>query len=490
MDAGRAEVGSEFIAISPTGTFRSVQDFENLLISGEESDRQIYLRDVANVKRGYVEPQNQVLRYDGNLAIGIGISTVSGGNVVTMGKAIEARLQELAPQIPLGVQLGVISLQSEAVTTAIDGFLNSLMQAVVIVVAVLLVFMGLRSGLIIGFILALTIIGTFIFMGSWHVALERISLGALIIALGMLVDNAIVVVDGMLVRIAQGEKPEEAAQNVVNQTALPLLGATAVAIMAFGAIASMGGPNYFVEQRFFRDAERIDRGRHAAVDRNLQQHLADLVLRAAVTNRAFGMDLQLVIAAEAGELLEKRARTFTTGFVGAAEREDLLELVENEHGREQPVFRAPDVDVLAMEVFPERLVVAERGSLGLGRGEGGVEGGEGAHGGAGNGVDPVAVVGEKVDDADVRQAACATAASLGLPFLRGPACGTGHLERTGAIYFLGCPVSQALTVHSLLAMWFFRIAASLGPSRISSAASMASCSSTASRQRSSDMLAK
>ena len=130
----------------------------------------------------------------------------------------------------------VISLQSEAVVTAIDGFQNSLMQAVAIVVAVLLVFMGLRSGLIIGFILALTIVGTFIFMGSWNVALERISLGALIIALGMLVDNAIVVIDGMLVRIQQGEKPEDAAQSVVAQTALPLLGATAVAIMAFGAI--------------------------------------------------------------------------------------------------------------------------------------------------------------------------------------------------------------------------------------------------------------
>jgi multidrug efflux pump subunit AcrB len=236
VDAGRADVGTMFIAISPTGTFSSVRDFENLLISGEDSDRQIYLRDVARVERGYVEPQTHVLRYDGNLAIGIGISTVSGGNVVTMGEAIKARMDELAPQIPLGMQFGVISLQSEAVITAIDGFLNSLMQAVVIVVAVLLVFMGLRSGLIIGFILALTIIGTFIFMGSWNVALERISLGALIIALGMLVDNAIVVIDGMLVRIAQGEKPEEAAQSVVSQTALPLLGATAVAIMAFGAI--------------------------------------------------------------------------------------------------------------------------------------------------------------------------------------------------------------------------------------------------------------
>jgi multidrug efflux pump subunit AcrB len=236
VDAGRAEVGSSFIAIAPTGTFSSVKEFENLLITGDDSDRQIYLRDVASVKRGYVEPQHEVLRYDGNLAIGLGISTVSGGNVVTMGEAISKRMRQLAPQIPLGMEFGIISLQSEAVVTAIDGFQNSLMQAVAIVVAVLLVFMGLRSGLIIGFILALTIVGTFIFMGSWNVALERISLGALIIALGMLVDNAIVVIDGMLVRIQQGEKPEDAAQSVVAQTALPLLGATAVAIMAFGAI--------------------------------------------------------------------------------------------------------------------------------------------------------------------------------------------------------------------------------------------------------------
>ena len=236
VDAGRAEVGSDFIAIAPTGTLGSVKEFENLLITGDDSDRQIYLRDVASVKRGYLEPQHEVLRYDGNLAIGLGISTVSGGNVVTMGEAISKRMRELAPQIPLGMEFGIISLQSEAVVTAIDGFLNSLMQAVAIVVAVLLVFMGLRSGLIIGFILALTIVGTFIFMGSWNVALERISLGALIIALGMLVDNAIVVIDGMLVRIQQGEKPEDAAQSVVAQTALPLLGATAVAIMAFGAI--------------------------------------------------------------------------------------------------------------------------------------------------------------------------------------------------------------------------------------------------------------
>ncbi|MDX1431143.1 MAG: efflux RND transporter permease subunit [Gammaproteobacteria bacterium] len=237
-DAGHVEVGDERIAVQPTGTFKRVQEIEDLLISGASAggEGQIYLRDVAAVRRGYVEPATQVLTYDGHRAVGFGISTVQGGNVVTMGEAIEKRARELLPQTPLGMEFGIISLQSDAVTEAIDGFLASLLQAVGIVIAVLLVFMGLRSGLIIGFVLTLTILATFIFMGPWNVALERISLGALIIALGMLVDNAIVVVDGVLVRVQKGEDAAEAGQQVVAQTALPLLGATAVAIMAFGAI--------------------------------------------------------------------------------------------------------------------------------------------------------------------------------------------------------------------------------------------------------------
>jgi multidrug efflux pump subunit AcrB len=235
-DAGRIQVGSEFVAVDPTGMFESVEDFEGLLILGGDSGQQTTLRDVAAVRRGYVEPPDQVLRYDGNVAIGLGISTTSGGNVVTMGDAVEARARELLGQVPLGIQFGIISLQSDAVTIAIDGFVVSLVQAVLIVIAVLLIFMGLRSGLLIGFILVVTISGTFIFMGPWGVALERISLGALIIALGMLVDNAIVVVDGMLVRLAQGRDARESAIEIVAQTSLPLAGATAVAVMAFGAI--------------------------------------------------------------------------------------------------------------------------------------------------------------------------------------------------------------------------------------------------------------
>ena len=236
-NAGKVQVGPEFITISPTGGVTTVEQFESILISGG-GEQQIYLRDIATVRRGYVEPQDIKLRYDGRPAIGLGISTVSGGNVVKMGEALDRRVQELKQQIPVGIEFGKVSVQSEAVAVAINGFVVSLLQAVVIVIFVLLFFMGLRSGLLIGFVLLLTILGTFIFMAPMEVALERISLGALIIALGMLVDNAIVVVDGVLVRLEQGSDAKQAAIDVVKQTAVPLLGATIIAILAFAAIGT------------------------------------------------------------------------------------------------------------------------------------------------------------------------------------------------------------------------------------------------------------
>ena len=236
-NAGRVEVGPEFITITPTGGITAVEQFESILIS-DSSERQIYLRDVANVRRGYVEPQTNLIRYDGNAAIGLGISTVSGGNVVKMGNALQKRVSELQERIPVGVEAGLVSIQSEAVSVAISGFIVSLAQAVAIVIVVLLFFMGIRSGILIGFVLLLTICGTFIFMAPMQVALERISLGALIIALGMLVDNAIVVVDGVLVRLQKGQEAKQAAIEVVKQTAIPLLGATVIAILAFAAIGT------------------------------------------------------------------------------------------------------------------------------------------------------------------------------------------------------------------------------------------------------------
>jgi multidrug efflux pump subunit AcrB len=239
-DSGHLTLGKEYIPINPTGEFQSEQEFRDLLISSREmdSDQLVYLGDVADIVRGYDDTPDTILRFDGKSAVGLGISTVLGGNVVTMGESLQKRFTELEELAPLGMELNIISFMPEAVTTSIKGFLINLVAAVVIVIAVLLIFMGLRSGLIIGFVLFLTIMGTFIFMDMFDVTLERISLGALIIALGMLVDNAIVVVDGMRVKMDQGTDALTAAKDVVGQTGIPLLAATLVAIAAFASIGT------------------------------------------------------------------------------------------------------------------------------------------------------------------------------------------------------------------------------------------------------------
>lgn len=250
-DFGRVHIGSEFIRIN-TDSFKSIKELENLVIRGKGSLSQIFLKDIAIIKESYKEPSSEIVKYDGHDAIAIGISTVEGGNVLKMGELIDKKLQELESLKPLGIELGIISHQAKDVDKAISVFMLNFIEAVAIVIAVLLLFMGLRSGLIIGFVLIVTIITTFIFMHLFDLMLHRVSLGALIIALGMLVDNAIVVVDGILVRINKGMDGEKAASEVIKQTAFPLLAATIVAILAFAAIGlSQNQTGEYVRSLFY-----------------------------------------------------------------------------------------------------------------------------------------------------------------------------------------------------------------------------------------------
>jgi multidrug efflux pump subunit AcrB len=233
-DAGRVGVGDTRIAVRPSGEFDSVEAISNVLIPDVSGGgRLIRVRDIATVTRDYQDPPNALMRYNGKPAIGLGVSTVSGGNVVVMGELVRARLAELEPLAPLGMNLDFIFFQGEVVTEAINNFVVSLAQAIGIVIVVLLIFMGLRSGLIIGVVLLVTILGTLIVMFAMGITLQRISLGALIIALGMLVDNAIVITDGILVRISRGMDRIKAAREITSQTAMPLLGATFIAVLAF-----------------------------------------------------------------------------------------------------------------------------------------------------------------------------------------------------------------------------------------------------------------
>jgi multidrug efflux pump subunit AcrB len=234
VSAGEVRVGSEEIRIQPTGGIDSVTEIGELLIGS--ADKLIYLKDVATISRGYVTPPQNLLRFNGKPGLAVGISIVSGGNVVTLGKAIKSKLKELKTQTPLGIELGVISFQSDAVEKSVNGFVDSLLLSLAIVLIVLLIFMGMRSGFLIGIILILTVCATIILMDIYDINLQRISLGALIIALGMLVDNAIVITDGILIKIQQGTDRIKAAKEVVEQTMWPLLGATVIAVLAFAAI--------------------------------------------------------------------------------------------------------------------------------------------------------------------------------------------------------------------------------------------------------------
>jgi multidrug efflux pump subunit AcrB len=238
VSSGYLSLGREFIPVNPTGEFKSEQEFGDLLISSSGESQTVYLRDVAEISRGYQEPAETLMRFDGVPSIGFAVSAAAGANVVNMGEALAKRARELQSVSPLGMEAHVVSLQSTAVVKAINDFLVSLAQAVAIVVVVLLAFMGLRSGLIIGVVLMVTILGTFIFMSAWDITLQRISLGALVIALGMLVDNAIVVTDGIRMKLEQGQDALSAAKEIVGQTAVPLLGATIVAVTAFASIGT------------------------------------------------------------------------------------------------------------------------------------------------------------------------------------------------------------------------------------------------------------
>ncbi len=236
--AGSVDAQQMRIPVIPKSNISALADLTNLQVAGGSNNAVVRLGDIANISRGYTEPASMLMRYNGQRAIGFGISNVTGGNVVEMGDAVKARLAELESQRPLGMDLHVISMQAASVRASVANFIDNLIAAVAIVFVVLLLFMGVRSGVIIGFVLLLTVAGTLCVMLIDDIAMQRISLGALIIALGMMVYNAFVVTDGVLVRFQQ--EPNADKQQVVsevgNATKWPLLGGTVGGIFAFRAI--------------------------------------------------------------------------------------------------------------------------------------------------------------------------------------------------------------------------------------------------------------
>ena len=229
LDAGRVTVDGQMMHLRLGGLDMEIDP----VIHGRDSGRLIRLSDVASIHRGYEEIPSHLLRMNGEPAIAVGISFAAGVNVVEVGQRIQERLLQLRQFRPAGISVENLYNQPNEVERAVEGFLLNLGAAVVIVICALLVTMGWRSGLIVGATLLLTVLGTFILMKIDGWELHRLSLGALIIALGMLVDNAIVVVEGAMVGVIRGVGKREACLAIVKQTRWPLLASTLIAILAF-----------------------------------------------------------------------------------------------------------------------------------------------------------------------------------------------------------------------------------------------------------------
>lgn len=231
--SGYFKTGKKRLRVGVDDSYESINDIENLLIQGHEND-QLRLRDVATITRGYQDPSRNEMRYDGMRALGISISMEKGGNIVTLGEKVDAELAQLkSSRIPVGIDFEKVFFQPDRVREAIGTFMINLVESVLVVILVLMLTMGFRSGVIIGCGLVIIVLGSFVVLYLLDGTLQRVSLAALIVAMGMLVDNAIVIVDGILVDLKRGIPKPAALTNIGKKTAMPLLGATLIAILAF-----------------------------------------------------------------------------------------------------------------------------------------------------------------------------------------------------------------------------------------------------------------
>ncbi len=244
--AGVIEAGPERISVRTSGQFASEKDLQavNLRIN----DRFYRLADIAEIERGYEDPPAPIFRYNGQTALGLAIGMKKGGNVQSFGKALKEKMEQVEAQLPVGVGVHTVSDQSLVVEDAVGGFTSALFEAVVIVLVVSFVSLGIRAGLVVACSIPLVLAMVFVFMEYSGITMQRISLGALIIALGLLVDDAMITVEMMVTRLEKGESKEAAATYAYTSTAFPMLTGTLVTVAGFvpiGLNASSAGEYTF-----------------------------------------------------------------------------------------------------------------------------------------------------------------------------------------------------------------------------------------------------
>lgn len=244
--AGVIEAGPERISVRTSGQFASEKDLEKVNL--RLNDRFYRLSDIAEITRGYVDPPKPLFRFNGKPAIGLAVAMKKGGNVQEFGKQLHERMTAATADLPIGVGVNNVSDQAQVVQKAVGGFTSALFEAVVIVLIVSFISLGMRAGLVVACSIPLVLAMVFVFMEYSGITMQRISLGALIIALGLLVDDAMITVEMMVSRLEKGESKEQAATYAYTSTAFPMLTGTLVTVAGFvpiGLNASSAGEYTF-----------------------------------------------------------------------------------------------------------------------------------------------------------------------------------------------------------------------------------------------------
>ncbi|MCL1937314.1 MAG: efflux RND transporter permease subunit [Candidatus Azobacteroides sp.] len=221
------------LRVAVNDKYKTVDDIGNLLLQGHEND-QLRLRDIAKVAEDYENPTYNEMRYDRQQALGIAVSALSGTDITKIGKQVENKLDYLREnRLPAGIVLHKVFYQPDRVNEALSSFMIALLESVLIVIGILMLTMGVRSGLILATSLFVVVMGSFLVLNLFHGTLQRVSLASFVLAMGMLVDNAIVIIDGILVDMKQGKPRRTALTLIGRKTGMPLLAATLIAILAF-----------------------------------------------------------------------------------------------------------------------------------------------------------------------------------------------------------------------------------------------------------------
>ncbi len=230
---GEIDIEEESIALEPSGNFASVEELRRSVIRLPMTDELVYLEDIVDIYRGYVDPPEGLVRIDGHPGLTLAVSMAEGGNLIQLGDRLEDFFEYIQEQYPHGVDFYKTYFQPTIVEKKVDDFVESVLQAVVIVLAVMLLSLGLRTGFVVATLVPATMIIAIWVMSLFEIQLDQMSLAALIIALGLLVDNAIVISESIMVRMADGEDGRTAALNATKELRAPLLIASLTTAAAF-----------------------------------------------------------------------------------------------------------------------------------------------------------------------------------------------------------------------------------------------------------------